>query len=197
MMIIEEPDYTLTGKDLTGFWLQPGFVEGITADRKRFRTLENAYRHIFRNNLEYGIILWNGLPVRFSYPEDLSLMVTPLIEMLENLIEPKSDARVFNMSFRTPNLEATWKVESGLESITIEGFWHHVTGGYEAAFNQLGMIRMPCTAFLAEWKLLLQQLVQAITDAKAVLIDKDARDQLERLEKVEERIQSKGRFYQY
>src|SRR5688500_5808742 len=48
-------DYTLIGRDLTSLLLQPGFVEGIVADHKRFATLENAYQHIFRRNLEYAV----------------------------------------------------------------------------------------------------------------------------------------------
>ncbi len=74
-----EGDYTLIGADLTGLWLQPGFVEGVVADGRRFRTLEAAFRHIFRRNLEYAVLLWNGLPVRFSYPEDLAPLASTVI----------------------------------------------------------------------------------------------------------------------
>ena len=38
----EQGDYILIGSDLTSMRLQPGFVEGIKADRKQFTTLVAA-----------------------------------------------------------------------------------------------------------------------------------------------------------
>jgi hypothetical protein len=195
-------DYTLIGTDLTDLWLQPGFVEGIVADRKRFATLEEAYRHIFRRNLEYAILLWNGLPVRLSYQNDLPALVSNLIAMLHAvqllhaMERPEPPFRT-SYAFQTPNLQTLWQVETDLEIVTIEGSWHQVPGCYEAALNQLGMIRMRRLAFLCEWKLLLQQFTQVMADAEAVLIDPEARKQLRTLHRLEASIPSRGRFYQY
>jgi hypothetical protein len=189
-------DYTLIGSDLTSLLLQPGFVEGIVADRKHFATLENAYQHIFRRNLEYAVLLWNGLPVRFSYPDDLSQMVVPLIAMLDDL-QGHETMESRSYEFRTANLHMRWQVETRARHVTIEGVWYQVSGHYEAALNQLGMIRMSRLAFLCEWKLLLQQLSQAITDAETILTQADAREQLQTLRRLEASIPSRGRFYQY
>jgi hypothetical protein len=191
-----QANYTLIGSDLTGLWLQPGFVEGIVADRKYFATLAEAYRHIFRRNLEYAILLWNGLPVRFSYQDDLSAMASSLIAMLHAVQHPETTSRA-SYKFQTPNLETRWQVESDPGIVTIEGFWHRVPGHYEAALNQLGMIHMPRLAFLCEWKLLLQQFTKAIADAEAVLTQPEARNQLQTLHSLEASISSRGRFYQY
>ncbi|MCP4287756.1 MAG: hypothetical protein GY792_25515 [Gammaproteobacteria bacterium] len=189
-------DYTLIGTDLTGLWLQPGFVEGIVAERKRFATLVKAYGHIFRRNLEYAILLWNGLPIRFSYQDDLPAMVSNLIVMLHAVQHPEA---TFGTSyvFQTLNLQTLWQLEIDQKIVTIEGFWQQVPGHYEAALNQLGMIRMPRLAFLCEWKLLLQQFIQAIADAEAVLTRSEARNQLQTLYSLEANIPSRGRFYQH
>ena len=189
-------EYSLLGADLTGLWLQPGFVEGIIVDRKRFATLADAFRHVFRRNLEYAVLLWNGLPVRLSYEDDLPAMISTLITMLENALrtDPTSGS---SYEFVTPDMESSWQVHADSEMITIEGSWQKLPGRYEAALNRLGIVRMRRTAFLCEWKLLLQQLIKAISDSEAVLTTIEARNQLQKLRRIESEIPSRGRFYQY
>ncbi len=189
-------EYPLLDADLTGLWLQPGFVEGVVAERKRFASLEAAFRHIFRRNLEYAVLLWNGLPVRFSYPEDLAPLASTVIAMLDAVQSAETTHRAA-YELRTPNLEALWRVETEPEMVTIEGFWEWIAGDYQAALNQLGMVRMPRAAFLCEWKLLLEQWLRAIADAQAVLTGKEARSQLETLRRLEAGIPQRGRFYRY
>ena len=192
----EEVDYTLIGRDLTGLWLQPGFVEGVIADRKSFATLEEAYRHIFRRNLEYLIMLWNGIPVRFSYTDDIPAMAGALTRMLQSVWQSEAGPETSHR-FMTPGIETEWKVETDSGSITIKGVWQQTPGNYEAALNHLGIIRMTRVAFLCEWKLLLQQLIKAVDDAEAVLTTPEARDQLKVLQSIEPAIPARGRFYQY
>lgn len=191
-----QADYTLLGNDLTSLSLQPGFVEGIVADGKRFATLAKAYQHIFRRNLEVAILLWNGLPIPFSYPEDLPLMVSPLIAMLDDLQRNQAETSA-SYEFRLAHVQSQWQVEADAENVTVTGTWHQVPGHYEAALNQLGMIRMTRLAFLCEWKLLLQQFSKAMADAEAILTHPEARAQLETLHRLEASIPARGRFYQY
>lgn len=190
-----QPDYTLLGPDLTGFSLQPGFVEGIITDRRRFSTLVQAYRHIFRRNLEYAVLLWNGLPVRLSYPEDLPNMVPMLIEMLEAV--QKNESTRQTCPFHTPNLQGEWQIDCEADMLSLEGSWEQVPGHYEAALNRLGMVRISRLDFLCEWKLLLQQLNQAIMDAGATITSPEGRDQLQILQRLEKEIPFRGRFYRY
>lgn len=189
-------DYTLIGTDLTGLWLQPGFVEGIISDKKRFETLSSAYRHIFRRNLEYAILLWNGLPIRFSYQDDLPNMVNSLITMLWTVQNTKTLSKT-SYQFQTPNLQSVWQVETSSDIVTIEANWQNIAGCYEVALNQMGLISMTQSTFLCEWKLLLQQFIQAMDESKAILTQSKARKQLQTLRTLEANIPSQGRFYQY
>lgn len=191
-----EADYVLLGQDLTGFWLQPGFVEGIIVDQKSFSTLVAAYRHIFRRNLEYAVLLWNGIPIRLSYIDDLPEMVLPLIELLHELLsnQPTISHKVI---FQSSNLSAEWQVDADAETVTVNGHWQFISGGYEEALNQLGIVRMSRPAFLYEWKLLLQQLSKAISDAEATLTEAAACHSLEALRQIESQIACRGRFYRY
>ncbi len=182
--------------DLNGLWLQPGFVEGIIADRRHFATLEQAYQHIFRRNLEYAVLLWNGIPVRLGYPDDLPAMVENIITLLDAVQHPDA-AVVSSYVFRTPNLHTVWQVKTDPDIVTLAGAWHTVPGGYAAALNYVRLIHMPRLAFLYEWKLLLQQLIQALADAEVVLTTPQARHQVQTLHSLEVDISARGRWYQY
>jgi len=181
--------------DLSGLWVQPGFVEGVVADRCSFASLADAYRHVFRHNLEYAVLLWNGVPVRLSYREDVPAMAEGLTVLLATAERP---APAFaGYTFRTPNLECLWQLTSDAGEVTVEGFWQVVAGRYESALNQLGMIRMAREAFRCEWKLLLRQLIQALDDAEASLSRPEDRDLLAELRRIEAFIPELGRFYRY
>ena len=86
-MTSEQPDKIIPGEDLVGFWMQPGFVEGMIADGKLFGSLEETYRHLFRRNTEYAVFLWNGIPVRLDYRTDIPVLIGGLIELWKNLLE--------------------------------------------------------------------------------------------------------------
>ncbi|MBX2998653.1 MAG: hypothetical protein KF893_09110 [Caldilineaceae bacterium] len=189
-------DYTLIGADLDGLWLQPGFVEGIVADGKRFASLEAAYRHLFRHNREYAILLWNGLPLRLSYQEDLPGMVNHIIALLYFVQDCSTPARR-SFRFQTVNIKSLWQLEVDSTTVSIEGFWKQVPGRYETALNQLGTIRMARLAFLCEWKLLVEQLIQALVHGEVILTRPEAQKRLQILHALKEKIPSRGRFYHY
>jgi len=123
-------------------------------------------------------------------------MVSSLITMLHT-VQQNSSMVVTAYEFQTLNLHSLWQVATDLEMVTIEGFWQRIPGHYEAAVNQLGMIRMPRLAFLCEWKLLLRQFIQAVADAEAILTTSKARMQFEMLKSLEKDIPSLGHLYQY
>ena len=189
-------DYILIGKDLSGVWLQPGFVEGIIADKKSFSSLEKACQHVFRRNLEYAILLWNGLPVRLSYLDDLPAMVDELVSMLNRVCNEIKDTS-FDCVFNTPNIEMTWHITIESDFIIVSAIWGKTSGNYQMALNQLGMVRMSRYEFLCEWKLLLQQLVKSINDSGVKLTLKSARKTFQTLCETEKSIVERGRFYQY
>lgn len=186
---------TLVDADLGILSLQPAFVEGIERTGRRFSTLTKAYRHIFRRNLEWGILLWSDVPVRISYRQDLPAMVEPLTDLLIYVV--KADDGHGDFSFETPNLETRWRVELSGEMMELRSRWLRVKGDYEAALNEAVGVRMPRQDFLCEWKLLLQQLLKAFADSGASLSRQQSRDRFEILRELEAAIPARGRFYRY
>lgn len=189
---IEQEEYVLLGKDLATLIVQPAFVEGIVPDRKRFKTIPDAFRFIFRNNREYGIILWNGIPVRFSYTEDLPLMIESLIAMLENRSSGEP------LRWITPNFGLEWRVAVRADGqIRIQQQCSRIAGGYEQALSRLGMIILPETTFLNEWKLLLNQLVEAFHRSEVLLDTVEGNALIGRLKVLNETVRGPGALYHY
>ena len=176
--------------------VQPAFVEGIEQDHKRFADLASAYRHIFRKNMEWGVLLWSGVPVRISYRDDLPLLLETLIDLLRFVHRPGGRARA-EFQFDTPNLETVWRVEHAGEQLEIQGCWQRVRGGYEAALNAFESVSMRREDFLSEWKLLLEQVLRAFADAAAQVTRAEARQQVQVLRDLEAEIPTRGRFYRY
>ena len=187
---------TVIDAELGVLTVQPAFVEAVERDGKRFSSLEAAFAHVFRNNLEWGIVLWSDVPVRISYRDDLPVMLNPLLDLLVYASGMEKQGHT-SFHFETPNLHTTWSAEISGEMIGISAGWRHLNGGYESALNQVPMIWMSVRDFLCEWKLLLQQLLQAFDDSGARLTRRDARNRFEMMQRIEAGIPARGRFYKY
>ena len=185
------PEYSILGKELTTFILQAGFVEGIVEDSKVFQGLNEAYQHIFRNNKEYAINLWNGIPIRLSYIEDIPHMVEALIEFLDAIQHKK------NTSFRGATENNQWQLDATIiqHDLTIQSNFSQLSGNYQSAFETVSLLKMEANEFLNEWKLLLEQLVTAMDRSGCTLTTKKGQESLQRLQKLNKSIQKTGLLY--
>lgn len=192
----EFSEKTIIGEDLTGFYLQPGYVEEIMEEKKRYDNLEQAYGRIFRNNKEYAVFLWNGIPVRLSYTDDIPFMIRGIINMIHRLLENHSIEKHI-VSFCTPNLEVVWFIKADEKWVEINSKWKKTGGHYETALNFLSILIMPKKAFLYEWKLLCIQLVEATKRSKIKISDKTIQNLTAQLRKITAQIPQLGRFYSF
>lgn len=192
---MELEEYTIRGNELTTLSVQPGFVEGILPEEKRFDEVEQAYRFIFRNNREFGIILWNGVPIRFSYIDDFPAMIEPLVSLLHFVrtgISGEHKAR-----FLTKHLDLEWNVSLRENGLLLSQYCHRISGNYAEILNRLGMISLTREAFLEEWKLPVAQVVEALRRSEVHITSDSGRNILEELNVLNETIQKRGVFYQY
>lgn len=193
--IPETEEYTIRGRELTTLIVQPGFVESIIPEEKRLDEVEQAYRFIFRNNREFGIILWNGIPIRFSYIDDLPAMVEPLARLLQFVstgIPGEHKAH-----FQTKNLDLEWNVSLRENGLLLSQHCHRISGNYAEILNRLGMISLTCDAFLKEWKLLVAQLVEAFHRSAVSMASDSGEKVIGQLKLLDETIQERGVLYQY
>jgi len=186
------PEYSILGMELTTFILQAGFVEGIIADSKDFPNLTKAYQHIFRNNKEYAIILWNGIPIRLSYTEDIPYLVEELIEFLETIQNNSKNA-----SFQVATENNQWQLDTTIENgdLTIKSNFSHLSGNYQHAFEPLSLLKMEASQFLSEWKILLEQLVTALERSGCKLTSQKGEQSLNRLQSLNISIHKTGVLY--
>jgi len=175
------------------FMIQPGFVEGIEKENKAYHTLTDAFADIFRRNKEFMVMSWNSFPIRFDYKSDVPALITPWIEMLSKL----SNENLGNHSvlLKSDNFEATWYLSWDFNRVIISASWNKIPGNYETVLNQFDSVKMHRSEFLYEWKILLQQCLQAFKDSGCTLTQQDDNALIKKLEAVEKRIESGGRFY--
>lgn len=185
--------YSALDKEFTSFVVQPAFVETIVAEKKMVHSIEEAFRFIFRNNKEFGVFLWNGIPVRFCYIDDLPLMIKPLIGLLSTIHSEQQIVR-----FSTPNLSFEWSIIAAEgDQLTIRQNHRKISGGYEQVLNQLGTIMIQRNDFTNEWKLLLHQLVEAFDRSELELSDQNDQELLQQLRALNEHIKGPGSLYSY
>jgi len=188
-----EEEYSIIGRELTTFVLQPAYVESILPEQRAVHSIEEAFRFIFRNNKEFGIFLWNGIPVKFSYQTDLPLMIQPLIVLLSGITAEKHVVR-----FATTALSFEWLITSNdADQLTIRQTCQHINGGYEYILNQLGMVIIHRNDFLNEWKLLLNQLVEAFDRSELQLTEHSDQKLLQKLRLLNTNIEGPGSLYSY
>ncbi len=181
--------------DLAGFWLQAGFVEGVVTEKMTFKKLESAYAHIFSNNKENAILLCNGIPVCFSYHEDLPACLPALVGCLD-VLQSKEEIFDYELKIDTAKVESNWyfDLKQGMLSVCIE--WNRVRGGYQSALNAFSTVTMEKGKFINEWLMLLRQCQQCLADAEAILVG-EAKAQFDLLNTVEAKINRFGRFYNH
>ena len=185
------PEYSILGMELTTFIFQAGFVEGIIEDSKDFSNLTEAYQHIFRNNKEYAIILWNGVPIRLSYTEDIPQIVENVIDFLEAI---QNNSKNIVLKVSTENNQ--WQLKATLEgnNLTIQSNFTSLSGNYQHAFESLSLLKMGANEFLSEWKSLLEQLETAI-ERSGCTLSKKGQESIKRLQNLNQNIHESGFLY--
>lgn len=171
--------------------IQHGFINSIIQDNLSFDTLEDAYHHIFRNNTEQLVLVWNSLPVNWSYVEDIPSFAEPLIELIYEISSNTDGDKTIELE--SSNIEATWTVKWDDTYVFVSSFWNDIHDGYEQVINQWQDIRMVKSEFLWEWKLFLQQLHDAIDNAGATGVQNIP--SFNKLVELQKSISEPGRFY--
>jgi hypothetical protein len=193
---IEVEDYTLNDGELTTLIVQPGFVEGIVPGQREFATIPEAFRFIFRNNKEYGIVSLNGVPVRFSYTEDLPEMAEPLTELLNAIIRGSDNET--ECSFVAENFDLRWKVTASADGgLVIRQECQRISGNYAQVLNELGVVSISREVFLGEWKILVAQLCEAFERSEVSLSEARDLELIAKLKLLDKTITGKGVLYNY
>ncbi len=179
----------------TSFRIQVGFIEDVEPFKKEYETLEEAASELFLPTKEKGFLLWNTIPVSFDYREDFHVLLAQMMTTIWSIYySERGDALC---TFQTKNLDFAWRIQWNPESFYIDSEWRKVNGGLEKILNSEAIIRIYTTRrdFLAEWKLPMAQLYQALKSKEITFIDVDSQDVYLQVESLLESIDQRGVFY--
>lgn len=189
-------NYTSDKKDPTlTFMVQPGYVEGITAETLRFHSVETAFENLFRNNKEFCIIVWNEIPFRLNYHEDIPFLIRPLTSLLGYL--SYSEEKNHEMALNSKNCNFTWTFSTTDDDLIISGNYSKIAGGHEKALNSVAQIRTDTTTFLKEWKLLIEQIVTAFHESEYEITHPEDQKVVNDLAEINGSISERALRYQY
>lgn len=146
------------------FMLQPGFVEGVVAEKLAFNTIEAAFENIFKNNKESCIISWNEIPFKLSYSEDIPFLIPVIAKTLDLLFN--SYEKNWSTHFYSKNCDFTWSFSIIEDDLFVVGDFIKISGNHQKALNSLPNFRMDINTFLKEWKLLIEQILSAFEQSE-------------------------------
>jgi hypothetical protein len=177
------------------FRLQAGFVEGVIEEGLKFNSLTEAYQSIFRNNKEFCLICWNSIPFALSYPQDISYIIRSICDTLEYVLFSTNEIVV--ISFLSPQTSFNWQLTKSESKTIIRARFIKVIGGHEEALNAVSNLEIKSSLFLAEWKLLIEQLLVSFDASRAKVVTKHDIDLVQRLRRINKHIPNRALRYQY
>jgi hypothetical protein len=180
---------------LTSFRIQVGFIEEVEPSKKEYETLEEAASELFLPTREKGFLLWNTIPVSFDYREDFHILLAKIMSTIWSIYySERGDALC---TFKTKNLDFAWRIQWNPETFYIDSEWRKVNGGLEKMLNSDAISRIYTSRqeFLAEWKLPMAQLYQAVKSKGITFVDIDAQEVFLQVESLLESINQRGIFY--
>lgn len=126
-------------------------------------SLSDAIQTVFPMDTERMLMVWNGIYVPLGYKYDISLMVDDILDLCGDMIAAKEGHR--RVCWPSNSFAAVWDIRWGSDMVTVESQWNRVVGGTEAMLAARSCIFIPQRDFLAEWKLPLEIVGDALRKA--------------------------------
>lgn len=177
------------------FMIQPGFIEGVVAEPLAFDSMERAFENIFKNTKEFCIIVWNQIPLKLSYHEDIPYLIQSICETLDLLFN--SYEKNWSTHFLSKNCDFTWSFSIIEDDIFVVGDFIKINGNHQKAINSLPNFRMDINTFLKEWKLLIEQILNAFEQSEHQLTNSNDQNLIHVLNNINAFIPSRALRYQY
>lgn len=189
----EQQDYTLSDPALTTFIIQPGFVEPYTGEKSEFEDPQESFTEILSSTREQLMFLWNGIPVSLDYPVTVASHLSSILDFLEPLVQSPSQSTELKIttSFGKFDITAAPRDEDRLLlRISMKDSQYAL----QSALNDMELIVIERSVFLSEWKMLLQQLLEAFLRSGVKVRNIS---QVERLYAINQNIEHFGQMYDY
>jgi hypothetical protein len=173
------------------FYIQVSNPTFLNPEESYDDSFKEVIEAIFPYEAEYAFLSWNGLPIPLRYKYDIGMIFNEVLSLLDFLLSSEEDLD-FSITLSCFAFTSLWHiktVENSCLSITSE--WSRVESKYEQWLNNNNYIEIKRNVFIAEWKALLQKIIEAIKQS-SLSVD---RKSLHKLNKIENAILEFGKIY--
>ncbi|MFI6944729.1 hypothetical protein [Streptomyces sp. NPDC050422] len=149
----------------------------IQAGRPAVRACESAadmadaVGELYSSAAEDAVLIWNLVPVRLSFGDDLATLLDDLVPLLENV--QREDFSGTDVFWGSDTFSAEWVISREGDWLRLRARWHSTLGNYESLLTERGdsVVRTP--AFVSEWAKVLRRMVTDIEAGPVELEDDD------------------------
>lgn len=178
------------------FFIQPGHVRVKKNQLSKEDDFRDIFPAMFSENDESMYLFWHQIPIRFHYTFDCFASLGNIIDTLELIAE--NSVGNTQLIFLTETVSGQWSLSWKDEIVTIDSIW---TGReevklYAEALNSAGKVEMKIESFLAEWKLPLIQVLNAIDTGKGRNLNDSIEVKVEQIGTILQAAESYGIQYQ-
>ena len=152
--------------------------------------LAQAIQAIYPMDTEDLILVWNHVPIRLSYKYDVSILIDDLLSLLTAVLGATDGE--YTVHWGSDTFNAVWKLRWGNGKMHIESNWQSALGNYEGLLNSHPTLDVGYEDFIAEWKMLLEQLQADVASAQVEITDSTS---LNKLQAIDSSIPRYGQLY--
>lgn len=159
-------------------------------EEDNIESLGEVIEDLFPMDTEDAYICWNGISVALSYKYDISVIISDILYMLEEVTSLNSG----NISVNWPSntFRADWDISWVDDELMCKSNWESVSGSIEAILNEHSTVTTSTTSFINEWGSLLNHLSKHLMQAGAKISHlRDAKI----LARLQTKILNQGQLY--
>lgn len=177
------------------FYIQPGHIHVQHVSLNIDCAFRDVFPKLFSENSESAYIFWKEIPIRFHYTFECFANLDRLIVLMNKIIDNKQGTEQF--TFLTDTLVGNWTLDWSKDSLSIQSNWIGNQGfsEYADALNRAGSISMPIDAFIAEWKLLLVQVLNSLDTVSAAKLNENIQETVQFIGKILKSTEKIGTIY--
>jgi len=174
------------------FWIQAGNPRFDTAPGVTVEDLGAAIQRITPFETEDMIMVWNAAPLRLEYKYDVYVVISGILLMLEALTANASGSH--RALFGSDTFCGQWDLNWSNDVVRIQPTWQSLCGQMHLHPPVREPLSLDIKAFMAEWKLPLRIIADAVA-ASQIKMEDDSDYQL--LRRIEPAITHFGRLYSH
>lgn len=143
------------------FNLHPGAPTSIRVASEAPEDLSHAVELCFPMETVDAVLLWHGHQIRIGYKYDVSVILEPLVDMLEACLESSPEHTFFG----SDTLTADFRLSYRDEEVVISANWESTLGPPLSVLNQEPTVIIKKTRFLECWARLLSVTANAVRES--------------------------------